>query len=250
MPKKLFALLLSAVLCACAVASAETYQVIMDDGSDVYQEDGVTLAELTAKFPQIINLPNTAVMDHINRSIQDYIRLEGGYDGVMETALGDYKEKAEWIDFSTDHYFLDVQAEPKLQSDRLFSVFYAFAAYMGGAHPDHWTRVEMYDMASGDLVLLESMVADMDAFHDKVAELLLKKIDETGMAKDQDFFDGFEETVRAWRPEQAVATQEGLLVFFDYYELAPYSSGSQLITLPYDALDPFINETGKALLGR
>ncbi len=248
--KKIFAFFLSAMLCACAVASAETYQVIMDEGSDVYQEDGITLAELTATFPQIVNLPDTIVMDLINHSIQDYIRLEGGYDGVMETALGDYKEGVEWVDFTTNHYSLDVQVEPELQSDKLFSVCYEFAAYMGGAHPDHWTRVEMYDIATGELVLLESMITDMDAFHEKVAELLLKQIEETGMAEHESFFEGYEETVRAWHSDQAVATQDGLTVFFDYYELAPYVSGSQFITLPYEDLDPYFNETGKALLGR
>ncbi len=249
--KKPFAFLIAfALLFSAATAFAEGYQVITDTGGDELVEDGVTIAVLDAEFPQIVGLADTAVMDRVNRAIQDYIRLEGGYDAVCESALSDFKQGAEWFDFSKYHYDLTVRAESPLHTDRLFSVFYQLSAYTGGAHPGHWGAVQHFDLKTGDPVYLEALVDDTDAFHAHVADLLLKEMADSGMAAENYFFDDYEEAVRAWPLEQAVLAGDGLTVFFNEYDVAPYASGAQSATIPYAALDGYWNDAGRALLGR
>lgn len=224
-------------------------QVIMGEMTDAYVEDGRTLATLTAHYPQLQNDEQYAVAQRVNEAISSYVRMQGGYDGVIESASGDYaagyRDGEEW------QYGLDVEAESKLYvPGRFLSVLYWFSAYTGGAHPDNWLAAQQYDLRTGDVVSVMDMVQDEDAFHAAVADMIMAQIKSRGLVDEMGYFEDYETTVRSWYGDQALFAEDGLLVFFSQYELAPYAAGDQRFALPMADIAPYLNETGRELLGK
>jgi len=222
--------------------------VIMDESVHVYEEDGLTLAVLDARFPQLIGMDDTAVMDRVNRAIADFVRMEGGYDGIIEAASG--ARAAGAVDFSMWTYTLHVLAEEKLhRAGQLLTVLYTFSAYAGGAHDDSWLSSAHYDLETGDAVSLAQLVVDVDAFHTAVGEILLTHIVMLGADEALGYFDEYPETVRAWRIEQALLTSDGLLVYFGLYEIAPHAAGIQRIVLDYALISQHFTDQCRAWIG-
>lgn len=232
------------LLGGCALA--EGYEVLMDEGRDTLEENGVLIAELDAKFPQIIGMADTAVMDQVNHAIQDTIRLNGEYDGVCEAAEGDYAAGVH--DFTAMHYSLTVRAEATRKTGVLLGVRYDFSAFTGGAHGNSWTQTEQFDLRTGETVYLEQMVSDENAFHDAVAAYILSDIGQRGLVAEMGYFDGYEDVVASWHTEQAVLSDGGLLVVFSAIDLGPYASGPQEFTIPYDVLATHWNQLGNTLI--
>jgi len=222
--------------------------VIMDERVHVHEEDGLVLAVFDARFPQLIGMAGTAVMDRVNGQIADFLRAEGGYDDVVQAATDAHA--AGIFDFAAWTFSLRVLAEEKLhRENQLLAVLYNFAAYTGGAHEDNWLSSAHYSLETGDVVSLAELLTDADAFQAAAAEMLLAHIGMLGSAEALGYFDDYPETVRAWHLDQALLTSDGLLVYFNPYEVAPFSAGPQLITLDYALVSPYFTDLCRAWLG-
>ncbi len=244
--KKRFAALL-AVLCLFGQAAlAAGYRVETVKETDVFVQDGVKLAEFVATFPQLAGLSDAQAMDRVNRSIRDHIVLESHYEELKEIAKSDYETGGR--DFSNYYYSVYAEAEAKKASARMLSVLFSFSYFAGGAHPDNWRTAVMYDLMAGAPVTVGELVGDVDAFHTLVADVILARIQKENLAKTHGYFEGYEDTVRAWPLSQSLFTDEGLLVFFNPYDIAPYASGPHTFTVPYAAFDNLLSDLGKALL--
>lgn len=242
--KKVLSLLLTFLLVVPAWGLSEVH-VIMGEESHAYEEDGKTLAKLEARFPQLVGMENTAAMDRVNEQIREYIRLEGGYDALTERASEDYRAG---VDADGFVYSLLVTAEEKLHTDGVLTVLFSFSAYAGGAHGNEWLGAQQYDLLTGDILPIQALAGDADKFHAGVADRLLAQIDLLGLSEDMGYFDGFEETVRDWAFGQSMLTSEGYMVFFNPYEIAPFSSGTQCITLDYALVLPYLTGEARALI--
>ncbi len=233
--KRAFLCLLAVLLCAGMAARAEGYQILMDAGEQAYEENGVRLAVLAGTFPQVIALSDSAAMDRVNRAIQSFIQRDGGFDTVCEYALEDYTDDPSG--FADKRYGLEAEAVATLTGDRMLAVRYTFTAYTEGPHP--WTdmRAEHYDLGSGDVLPLSDLFADPASVRTIVVDEVLRQIRNGGFVSARDYFDEYEDAVRAWPFEQGFLTDEGLEVFFNAEELGPVSSGLQTFVIDYALLD-------------
>lgn len=221
-------------------AFAEAH-VLVEERADVFRRDGLTLAVLDARFPKLFGMRDETAMERVNEQIEDFLRCEGGYDGIVEAAIYDYDTG--YTNFADLTYSLSVSAGEMLHiEDKLLTVLYDFSAYLGGAHADSWLAARQFNLATGEAFPLGAPVRDAEAFHAVVSELLLVELKGRQASGEARYFEGFEESVRAWREEQALWTGEGLLVFFNPYEVAPYVYGTQRVTIPYALIAPYLSE--------
>lgn len=228
-------------------ASAAGYEVLLDSVEDTYVKDDTPLVTFRATFPQMLAMEDTDIMDRVNHGIQDTVRDESDYAALCDAADEVFSEGAG--DFSVAAYSATVEAETKLSTDALFTVLYGFTLYTGGAHGDDWYIAEQYDLSTGDLVAVRSMVTDPDAFHARAAELLLSEIQTQNLHTERGYVDEYESVVADFSMDQAYFGEEGLVIFFNPYEIAAYVEGMQAITLPMDSVAEFLNDFGRGLLG-
>ncbi|MDR3208135.1 MAG: RsiV family protein, partial [Oscillospiraceae bacterium] len=92
---------------------------------------------------------------------------------------------------------------------------------------------ETFDLATGAIVTLDSLAAgDVDAFRETWAALVCAQI-----APDaENYFETYEQLVREIEP-QFCLTEEGLSLYYQVYEIAPYTMGVCQFDIPRTELD-------------
>lgn len=186
-----------------------------------------------------------AINDHIAVLDELYYSGTGNGDGInamLEMALDNYS------------YAVDTGAELGLEysSDRTVSVPRADNAvvslilstntYTGGVHGNYFDRGYVYDAQTGELLTLEKLTSDADAFSAFAASYLveLAKNDETYASLD--LIEDLPSAMAALLREGSwYFDDNGLVVFSDVYELASYAEGIIRFTIPYGALEDYID---------
>ena len=186
-----------------------------------------------------------AINDHIAVLDELYYTGTGNGDGInamLEMALDNYS------------YAVDTGAELGLEysSDRTVSVPRADNAvvslilstntYTGGVHGNYFDRGYVYDARTGELLTLEKLTSDADAFSAFAASYLveLAKNDETYASLD--LIEDLPSAMAALLREGSwYFDDNGLVVFSDVYELASYAEGIIRFTIPYGALEDYLD---------
>jgi hypothetical protein len=106
--------------------------------------------------------------------------------------------------------------------------------YTGGAHPLHFQSLFNFDVNTGNIVPWEEMFADTAAFS-AIAEVHFWKMKEEAFGSElanEEFFWGGE----FYLPENIGFVEEGVLLLYNEYEVAPYVYGAQYCFVPYTEL--------------
>lgn len=120
----------------------------------------------------------------------------------------------------------------------------------GGANPNRYVLGWLFDLASGQFILDPSQLADdPQAFHDGVAELLIRKAD-SGLPGSPGYWDDYQDIIRAGRGGVTLFDEEGMAVLYAPCELGPYAIGEVELHLDWEELGPLLGQSALARLGR
>jgi hypothetical protein len=186
-------------------------------------------------YPNVaLNLPNSAVTDDV------MLELLNRIDGTRVTAE-DILSTAD----STVSSFYDVRYNPMRIDPNVLSLFGAQTSYAGGAHPYSESVSVTYDLTNGNVLLLGDILnpgctaADLTPLVINVLENLSEEYylysDYTATVEER-FGQGLD-SEQGW-----YLSAEGLCIYFSPYEIAPYSTGEVIATIPYDQLNGLLRD--------
>lgn len=212
-----------------AVALPMTEQTLTaQDGTELftYQEQSMSLV-----------LPDPDVADKI---IIDFFTRQDGYRQAAE----DIKAMAETKE-SEYAYFYSALYSPARIDMNVLSLTGTIISYSGGMHSNYSCIFANYDMVTGDVLTLGSILTHEDKADD-LGELVIEAI--ASVPKETGIWDGYESTIRnrfagnisddqAW-----FFDNNGLSFSFPPYELAPFASGIITVTVPYQKLVGIIED--------
>lgn len=171
-----------------------------------------------------IQYPRTEYIE-LNQKIKDYILKQ--VKDFMEIAASDIQEKQIYtLDISHDEY-----SYKNIRSFVLYT-----STYTGGAHPNQgiWTCV--YDASKNEFVTISDLVLKNASILDILSRESRKiLINNKGIVNKDMLLEGT--MPNASNFSNFVFTQQGLLLYFLPYQVAPYSSGSFKIVIPYSCFD-------------
>lgn len=212
-----------------AVALPMTEQTLTaQDGTELftYQEQSMRLV-----------LPDPDVADKI---IIDFFTRQDSYRQAAE----DIKAMAETKE--TEYaYFYSALYSPARIDMNVLSLTGTIISYSGGVHSNYSCIFANYDMVTGDVLTLGSILTHEDKADD-LGELVIEAI--ASVPKETGIWDGYESTIRnrfagnisddqAW-----FFDNNGLSFSFPPYELAPFASGIITVTVPYQKLVGIIED--------
>lgn len=201
-------------------------------------KDGTELFSFTSQYIQLI-LPDAAVaekveLDFLNRV--DIARLAA--DGVLSSAQNDYMDNSNWYPYS-----YQILYSPTRIDHGVLSMFGVQSSYSGGIHANKNCVSVNYDLMTGDILTLGSIM-HAEATTDDFIDLLLKKL-QTNIDS-YNLYNDYESGVRNRLGgdenlyEDFFFTPTGLNFYFSPYEIAPYSSGVITVEIPYNELPGLI----------
>ena len=118
--------------------------------------------------------------------------------------------------------------------DYLSYVFF-IEYFTGGAHPNHEIWTITYDTKSDKIITIDDLINNNSNLLTKLSEYTRNELlHNPGITDVQMLIDGT-------KPEKDnfsnfAFSDDGYLVFFQYYQVAPYSSGSFVVKIPYSEL--------------
>lgn len=140
-------------------------------------------------------------------------------------------------------YFIDVTYTPTRIDRSVISLFANNTSYAGGPHPSLITESVTYDPVNGtELALSDILIEDYPAA--ELCTLILDALKERASELHYDYENVLKErfsedysNVSNWYFSGA-----GLCFHFSPYDIAPYSSGTIIATVPYDKLQDVLRE--------
>lgn len=119
--------------------------------------------------------------------------------------------------------------------ETVLSLKQADYSWLGGAHPYTYVNGINYDSQTGTELSLKDIAKDYDGVYAYVCKKLQEEHDPTT------FFAEYEDTVKAMfygegdnqNSVQWFLTDDGMTVWFNQYEIAPYSSGPIIVEIPF-----------------
>ncbi len=171
---------------------------------------------------------------------------------LTELAQADWDWRAESGTQWLSEYYMELDCRP-YQTDRMVSVAGECYSYTGGAHPNTVLMAWNFDLGSGAFFSPEQLAEDEGAFSQAVQSEIVRQIQataaEAGVAAEDAFWSNYEEIAAEWSSYAVSFDEAGMTVAFSPYELACYAAGPQIFHLPYELLDPYLSDQGRALLG-
>ncbi|WP_353721359.1 DUF3298 domain-containing protein [Dyadobacter sp. 676] len=122
-------------------------------------------------------------------------------------------------------------------------LFYQFDhyAFTGGAHPNSFTSYHAFDAKTGEEVEMKRFVADSVALLHLV-ETKFRELEKLTPEVDLEDAGYFLANHKFFIPANYVFTPEGVLFFYNPYEIAAYARGPIEFTIPYQELKGIIRE--------
>lgn len=162
--------------------------------------------------------------------------INGIIDGKINKFISDIKDDTEYSMFiNFDMY--------KYNDNYISFLFHVLIDY-AGAHPNTYLFTVNYNIKEKNIVNIDSLIKKNNNIlnlmskysyntllnNDKIKEIKMINMLEAGTKPTKDNFDAI------------VYTKNGLIVFFEKYQIAPYAYGEFWITIPYEELNLKVND--------
>jgi hypothetical protein len=122
----------------------------------------------------------------------------------------------------------------------ILSVLVRISFYTAGAaHPGHYSRAINYNLREGKVLALQDLFTSGADFLDPISAACLKDLKARGVLGWEDGALPKADNYQVWN-----ITPAGLQIIFDEYQVAPYASGPQAVTIPYEVLKDLIRPEG------
>ena len=125
----------------------------------------------------------------------------------------------------------------------IFSLKFDMEGYVSGmAHPYHMSETVNYDLDQGTDLYIGDLFLKNSAYLQTIATYCAAQLKSSNIGFDADFTRGADPTIDNYRNWNITA--DGLLISFDEYQVAPYVSGPQTVTVPYSELKTLVDPQG------
>ena len=205
---------------------------------DTTAEDGTVLFQRTNQKMHLI-LNNAEVADKITKDFLNRLDIEQDAATVEAAAKAAYNGNANWMP-----YFYGFTYNPQRIDQKVLSFYGDRVKFTGAAHPERSRKGVSYDLATGDVLTLASVMTTQATTED-FCKLVLDALAERA---EGDFLrEGYAEDVKRrftsdpTQDENWYFTTTGLCFYFDPYEIAPYTSGVITAEIPYEKLTGLVH---------
>lgn len=207
-------------------------ETVSDDGNVIFRQTSQSMY-LTMQDPDVADM---IILDFLNR----VDKIQADAESVRLDAENAYSGSENW-----NAYISDLVYSPTRIDQSVLSLYGSYVTYSGGMHPHYACTAANYDMVTGDVLTLGSILYHIDAI-EPLCALVIEQLD--AVAEEYNLFSNYQSTVRQRfageesYDEDWYFSDTGLCFYFAPYEIAPYTSGIIIAEIPYEELTGIIGD--------
>jgi len=177
-------------------------------------------------FPLVTGVKDKQVEEKINQIIQEEIlnfknRLQAESEGYLQSARSEGWEIRKYI--VTTYYIVHYQKDDLLS----LSVFYY--SYTLGAHGHTLQRAYNFNLENGKEILLGDILKEKKNYVDVINQEIKRQM----ALNPQEYFSEWSVFQSISEEQPFYLIEDGIVVYFGLYEIAPYASGIRYFKIPY-----------------
>lgn len=213
-------------------------------------------ADVTISYPELVSFNGTdPVAEEINRAIQKRLLAAGTVNGdgfaskeeLIDNFRTRYQQAMKEDTAMIGAWFLKFEAVIRYADEELLCLDIMDSSFIGGAHPDSLVTYQVFSLQTGlPLALTTFVPADKADELVKVAEKNFRVLRE--LKSEQSLADAgyqFADNRFALNTNFLV-TRDGLVFYYNPYEIAPYGMGNTELLVPWAELKTIADPTGPA----
>ncbi|NUM32864.1 MAG: DUF4163 domain-containing protein [Bacteroidetes bacterium] len=218
------------------------------------------IAEVHIKYPELRCANNKlkySVSDYINKLIQDLLKENMNEEDTAKARsiksassafINSSKKNIENYqklnpDDRQQVWYCDIIGNVEMQSNNYITIRFNYDSYTGGAHSNYAQFWATFNIGNGKKITWDDILADKDKFT-KLAELRFKQINGLPLNQKLTQSEGFLfENDKFYLSDNFGLSKNGIIMYFEPYQVAPYSFGASELYFKYIEIAEMLNPT-------
>ena len=235
--KKLFFLFLILIFLGI-MASAFIYTTVLAQSKEVKPtSQKLSITDLVIKedhealkvdmvFPLVQGIKDKQVEEKINQTIQKDVL---NFKEMLQTESEKYLQGAKEEGWEIRKYIATIYYIVHYQKDNLLSLSVFYYSYTLGAHGHTLQRTYNFNLLNGEEILLSDTLKEKKDYVDIINQEIRRRIE----LNPQEYFTEWSVFQSISEEQPFYLIEDGIVVYFGLYEIAPYSSGIRYFKIPY-----------------
>lgn len=265
----LLAFAASFVLFSCGIGKQKLYggmefdSITVNETAHLLNDTASPSCSQTIKLAYLLNSPQPGVADSINNAVV-YACFGDEYEGMPVAKAVEAYRSSYIKDYRTDlvnlyeedkknnagssevnawySYYNNIDAQPLTDNPKVLVYYVSTSSYTGGAHGIYSVDYLNFDPETGHLITLDDVFKE--GSKEKLSEMLLaqlmKKLNVATLNELQEL--AYLQDTEMFPSNNFNLGKDNITFFYNVYEIAPYSSGTTEISLPYSDLKDILKE--------
>ena len=191
----------------------------------VIKEDHVAL-KVDMVFPLVQGIKDKPVEEKINQTIQKDVL---NFKEMLQTESEKYLQGAKEEGWEIRKYIATIYYIVHYQKDDLLSLSVFYYSYTLGAHGHTLQHAYNFNLLNGEEILLSDILKEKKNYVDIINQEIKKQIE----LNPQEYFSEWSVFQSISEEQPFYLIEDGIVVYFGLYEIAPYSSGIRYFEIPY-----------------
>lgn len=162
----------------------------------------------------------------------DYPKLNNVINDKIYEYIKEFKENVNSSDYPINQYYSLIILYDCYEYDNYISYIFRIEDYTGGAHPNHRIYTVVYDIKNNVIIMIDDLINKnqniLNIFSENSREIL----------KSNDKITSSTMLYEGTKPKKEnftnfVFSKNGIILFFQEYQVAPYSQGEFNVVLDY-----------------
>ena len=209
-------------------------------------------AELKIEYPYLSGSKNNKAIVSINNNIKlqllQPILDEGEYnslDSLVSAYFNEFNLVLKETVQPVQGWQIERIMKVRYQSAKILAIEYSDYSYLGGAHPNSFLTYSNYNLENGEQVSLDDCfnkdyVEQLNSIGEKIFRQQKNLTSKSDLNSEGYWFDENKFELN----DNFAIIQNGLLFYFNAYDIAPYAMGSTELIIPYSEIKQLILSDG------
>lgn len=165
----------------------------------------------------------------------DYSKLNNVINDKMYEYIKEFKENVNKSTYPINQYYSLIILYDVYEYDNYISYMFRIEDYTGGAHPNHRIYTIVYDIKNNEIITIHDLINKnqniLNIFSENSREVLKNNNRITSSTM---LYEGTNPKIENFH--NFVFSKDGIILFFQHYQVAPYSQGEFNVLINYNKI--------------
>jgi len=235
--KKLLFLLLRLIFLGIMISTFIYTPVLVQAQENKPIDQEITITDLAIKedhealkvdmvFPLVTGVKDKQVEEKINQIIQEDVH---NFKEILQTESEKYLQGAKEEGWEIRKYIVTTYYIVHYQKDDLLSLSVFYYSYTLGAHGHTLQRAYNFNLENGKEILLGDILKEKKNYVDVINQEIKRQME----LNPQEYFSEWSVFQSISEEQPFYLLEDGIVIYFGLYEIAPYASGIRYFKIPY-----------------